>query len=43
MTKQKTPKEALDAVADDWKKTTQDQGGPEKLLPVYQASIGYSK
>ena len=40
MTDQKTAKEALDATAADWNKTTDDLGR-EKQLEIYRASIGY--
>jgi multiple sugar transport system substrate-binding protein len=43
MTGQKTPKEGLDAVVEDWKAITDSVGGAEKQLPLYQAAIGYSK
>jgi hypothetical protein len=43
MTGQKSAKEGLDAVVEDWKAITDSVGGAEKQLPLYQAAIGYSK
>jgi multiple sugar transport system substrate-binding protein len=43
MTGQKSAKQALDDTAADWNKITADAGGPDKLLKVYQDSIGYTK
>ncbi len=42
MTAQKSAKQALDDTAADWKKITADAGGPDKLLKIYQDSIGYA-
>jgi len=42
MTGQKTAKQALDAVVDDWNQTTNDLG-KDKQLKLYQEAIGYTK
>jgi len=41
MTGQSNPQDALDQVAADWEKTTNDYGR-DLLLPIYQQSIGYT-
>ncbi|MEZ4668173.1 MAG: hypothetical protein R3E39_09685 [Anaerolineae bacterium] len=41
MTGQKTAQEALDATAEDWKKTT-DTLGLDSQLKIYQEAIGYT-